>query len=250
MAISVSYDHSKWATGGSDSPFPRGASLDRSRPLGEQLYRWLRDAIVSWRLSPGDPIAEAMVTEHFDVSRMPLRDALRRLSDEGLVIVRPQAGTFVAPVTRKMWEEGRLIRHALEAEGIRHAASRIGPADLVRLGDLMTQQRRASDAYDVDAFLHYDDLFHASISQLSGFDRLWRIIDGAKAQVDRTRYIAAKKMHRDEAAIDEHQQIVAALADRDVDRSVKLLTQHLDRSDAAMAALFGSKESYSGPSTA
>jgi DNA-binding GntR family transcriptional regulator len=230
-----------------DNAFPSAAALDRSRPLGEQLYRWLRSAIVSWRLRPGDVISDSAITERFTVSRMPLREALRRLADEGLVVIRPQAGTFVAPVTRKLWEEGRLIRRALEIEGISHAAPRIGDADLVQLGDLIVQQRRATDADDFEAFLRVDDLFHAEISRLSGFERLWRIIDGAKAQVDRTRYMAAEKSHhRNELTIDEHSQIVEALAKRDTASSVRLMTEHLENSDTATMALFGSAETFSG----
>jgi DNA-binding GntR family transcriptional regulator len=229
-----------------DDPFPVDAAIDRSRPIGEQVYGLLRRAIAHWHLLPGDPIPEALVTGRFDISRSPLREAFRQLASDGLVVIRPQAGTYVSPVDRLRWEEGRLIRRALEIEGIRHAAQHVTQANLDEFELLLRQQRRAAEGEHFEELIDLDDRFHAAICNLSGFPRLWRMIDGAKAQIDRTRFMALPAMGRADATLDEHQGIVEALAVRDPDLSVQLLVRHLDRSDEAMAQLFAGEDFFSG----
>jgi DNA-binding GntR family transcriptional regulator len=220
--------------------------IDRSRPIGEQVYVLLRRAIASWRLRPGDAIPETLVTRRFGVSRSPLREAFRQLASDGLVVIRPQAGTYVSPVDRLRWEEGRLVRRALEVEGIRRAAARVTRGDLDDLDLLVAQQRKAGDAGDVERLIELDDAYHAAICRLSGFPRLWKIIDGAKAQIDRARFMAAREGGRVDATVDEHRAILEALSARDPLRSVELLLLHLDRSDEAMMQLFAGRDLYSG----
>lgn len=209
--------------------FPEGTALDRSRPTGEQVYAHLRRAIVTWRLRPGDAIAEAEVTRDLDISRTPLREALRCLAQDGLVVIRPQAGTFVSVPDRHAWQEGRVIRRALELEGARFAADRVTEDDLQSLAYLIGQQERAVDRNATDASFELDDEFHAAVSRLSGFPRLWKLIDGAKAQIDRLRYAAMPDRGHD--AIVEHRQILDALRSRDADQAVAILARHLDASD-------------------
>ncbi len=209
--------------------FPQGTALDRSRPAGEQVYAHLRRAIVTWRLRPGDAVAEHEITRDLDISRTPLREALRRLAEDGLVVIRPQAGTFVSVPDRHGWEEGRAIRRALELEGVRFAADRVTDDDLQRLAFLISQQERAVERNATDASFELDDDFHAAVSRLSGFPRLWKLIDGAKAQIDRFRYAAMPDRGHD--AIVEHRQILDALRSRDADQAAALLARHLDASD-------------------
>jgi DNA-binding GntR family transcriptional regulator len=223
--------------GRSDELFslPEGVTIDRSRPVADQIYILLRRAIVSWRLRPGEAITDAMVAQRLHISRTPLREAFRRLALDGLVVIRPQAGTFVSAPDRRSWEEGRLIRRSLELEGIRLAAVRVTEDDIHELAKLLDQEARAVSRAAPVASLDIDDEFHASISKLSGFPRLWMVIDGAKAQIDRLRYAAMT--NRGLTAIAEHHQILDALRARDPKRGAQLLADHLDRSDGDIAQL-------------
>jgi len=189
------------------SLFPDDATVDRSYPAAEQLYKLLRRAIVTWRLRPGDPVPESVLIQRFQVSRTPLREAYRRLAQDGLVVIRPQAGTFVSVPDQRAWEEGRLIRRALEVEGIRLAATRVVELDLDALAALLDREEQAVRRAAPAAALDLDDHFHATISRLSGFPRLWAVIDGAKAQIDRLRFAALAD--RGLTAINEHRQILA-----------------------------------------
>ena len=228
---------SRKVTGPSEAPlFPDDAAVDRSYPAAEQIYGLLRRAIVTWKLRPGDTIPESLLIQRFQVSRTPLREAYRRLAQDGLVVIRPQAGTFVSMPDRRAWDEGRLIRRALEIEGIRLAATRVVEEDIDTLAALLDSEDRAVRRAAPTAALELDDKFHATISRLSGFPRLWAVIDAAKAQIDRLRFAALAD--RGVTALTEHRKILDALRNRDPEEAVDLLSSHLDRSDKDLARSF------------
>src|SRR6267142_1129734 len=124
-------------------PLPEAAQIDRAQPIPEQVYRLLRQSIITLRLPPGATIIEKQITDQLGISRTPVRDALRQLADEGLVTIKPQSGTFVALIDRLQLEEGRVIRRALEIEAIKLAAKHADDAAIERLSDLLALQERA-----------------------------------------------------------------------------------------------------------
>jgi len=210
------------------SPLPDSVEIDRAQPIPEQVYRLLRQAIITLRLPPGATIIEKQITERLDISRTPVRDALRQLADEGLIHVKPQSGTFVALIDRQQLEEGRLIRRSLEIEGIKLAVARVAAADLENLKDILALQERAAQRNRYPDFIAGDDQFHRTISELSGFPRLWRVISGAKAQLDRVRHLSAPLPGQADRVLRQHRAIVVALAKRDPEQTVRALSHHLD----------------------
>jgi DNA-binding GntR family transcriptional regulator len=209
-------------------PLPDAARIDRGQPIPDQVYRLLRQSIITLRLQPGATIIEKQITDRLGISRTPVRDALRQLADEGLVNIRPQAGTFVALIDRQQLEEGRVIRRALEIEAVKRAAVCVDDAAIERLTDLLALQERAGKRNRYDEFIAYDDQFHRIINELSGLPRLWRVISGAKAQLDRVRHLSAPLPGQSARVLTQHRAVVAALARRDPERSVHALAHHLD----------------------
>jgi DNA-binding GntR family transcriptional regulator len=209
-------------------PLPETAQIDRAQPIPEQVYRLLRQSIITLRLPPGATIIEKQITDQLGISRTPVRDALRQLADEGLVTIKPQSGTFVALIDRLQLEEGRVIRRALEIEAVKLAASRADDAAIERLTDLLALQERAAKRNNYNDFIAYDDLFHRTINELSGLPRLWRVISGAKAQLDRVRHLSAPLPGQSARVLAQHRAVVVALARHDPERSIKALTHHLD----------------------
>lgn len=210
------------------SPLPADAQIDRGQPIPEQVYRLLRQAIITLRLPPGATIIEKQITDQLGISRTPVRDALRQLADEGLVTVKPQSGTFVALIDRLQLEEGRIIRRALEIEAVKRAAGRVDEAAIERLTDLLALQERAGKRNNYEDFIAYDDQFHRAINELSGLPRLWRVISGAKAQLDRVRHLSAPIPGQSARVLAQHRAVVAALARHDPEASIKALGHHLD----------------------
>ncbi|MEM7024082.1 MAG: GntR family transcriptional regulator, partial [Pseudomonadota bacterium] len=101
-----------------------GAAASPGQPLSQQIYGHMRRAIIEGRLEPGGTIDEPAVAHHFGVSRTPVREALLRLRQDGLVEIRRQAGTFVAPIDRTRVEEGMIVREALEPRALEIACAR------------------------------------------------------------------------------------------------------------------------------
>ncbi|MEA2781907.1 MAG: GntR family transcriptional regulator, rspAB operon transcriptional repressor [Rhodospirillaceae bacterium] len=207
---------------------PEDAQIDRAAPIPEQVYRILRHAILTLRMPPGAVIIEKEITDRLGISRTPVRDAIRQLADERLVNIKPQSGTYVALIDRHQLEEGRLIRRALEVEGIRLAAAHIDEQAIERLQDLVALQERAAAKGRHEAFIAYDDAFHQFISELSGHSRLWPIINRSKAHLDRVRYLSMPLPRQETTAIAQHRAIVEALARGGAERAAKVLIHHLD----------------------
>ena len=214
---------------------PADAKIERGRPIPDQVYALLRRTIVTLRLPPGAAIVEKELTRQLGISRTPVRDALRMLAEEGLVEIKPQSGTFVAPINQAQLEEGRLIRRALEIEGIKLAVARVTPAAIDSLHNLVDLQERAAGRGDHVAFIDLDDRFHRQISEMSGHLRLWKVINGVKAQLDRLRLMTAPLPGQNRRVIGQHQAIADALQKRNEDRAVRALEHHLDDAYSQLA---------------
>ena len=207
---------------------PSDARIDRSRPIPDQVYALLRRTIVTLRLPPGAAIVEKDITQQLHISRTPVRDAVRLLAEEGLVNIRPQSGTYVALINREQLEEGRLIRRALEVEGIKLAVQNVTQEKIDALQDVIQAQERAGNRGDHVMFIDLDDRFHRQISEMSGHLRLWKVINGVKAQLDRMRLMTSPVPGQDRRVIGQHQAIADALQKRNEERCVRALEHHLD----------------------
>ncbi len=221
--------------GGASSSLPADARIDRGRPIPDQVYALLRRTIVTLRLPPGAAIVEKDITQQLGISRTPVRDAVRLLAEEGLIDIKPQSGTYVSLINRAQLEEGRLIRKALEIEGIRLAVTRATPEAIDSLYNLIDLQERAAGRGDHVSFIDYDDRFHRQISELSGHLRLWKVINGVKAQLDRLRLMTAPLPGQNRRVIGQHQAIADALQKHNEERAVRALEHHLDDAYAQLA---------------
>ena len=217
------------------SGLPLDARIDRSRPIPDQVYALLRRTIVTLRLPPGAAIVEKDITRQLGISRTPVRDAVRLLAEEGLINIKPQSGTFVALINLEQLEEGRLIRRALEIEGIKLAVRNVTQERVDALQDIIAVQERAGQRGDHIAFIDLDDRFHRHISEMSGHQRLWKVIASVKAQLDRMRLMTAPVPGQERRVIGQHQAIADALQKRNEERCVRALEHHLDDAYAQLS---------------
>jgi DNA-binding GntR family transcriptional regulator len=202
--------------------------LDRTRPLREQVYSVLREMILTGRLGPGASLDEKGLAVRLQVSRTPVHEAVKKLADEGLVEVRAQSGTAVAPLDRAQIEQAHVIRRALEGESAQHAARHVTPAWLNRLADIQLLHAAAIRRRAYADAIFQDDAFHRTIAEISGYPMLWRAIEISKAQLDRCRHLTIPLEGRGLATLAEHQAIVDALRARDPEASGVAMRAHLD----------------------
>jgi DNA-binding GntR family transcriptional regulator len=206
--------------------------LDRTRPLRDQVYAVLREMILTGGLGPGAALDEKAIATRLRVSRTPVHEAVKKLSDEHLVEVRAQSGTTVAPLDPHQIEQAHVIRRALEAESAHHAAERITPAWLNRLADIQLLHAAALERRAYADAIHQDDAFHRTLAEISGYPLLWRAIEISKAQLDRCRHAMIPREGQGEATLAEHKAILDALRRGDAEGSQAAMRAHLDGAHA------------------
>lgn len=206
----------------------RAASVRGATTAAAAIYRALRDDIVSMRRKPGKPIVEKQIAEARGVSRTPVREALLRLADEGLVDIFPQSGTFVSRIPVAALPEAILIRKALEQATARYAARQADPAQVAQLRTSLALQREALEAADTQRFHDADEAFHALIAEVAGYPGFWTLTQQVKVQVDRFRRLTLPAPGRMASVIDQHTAIVDAIAAHDADGAAERMTVHLD----------------------
>lgn len=210
-----------------DTPDP--VPLDKARGAGEQILARLRDAILHMQIPPGALIAEAAVGRRYAASRTPVREALSRLREDGLVITLASRGNFVTRLSEARIREARFIREAIELAAVDHLC-REGIADdfADRLIDTLKKQRDNVDDDGASVFHALDDQFHLELARATGFDRMVRLLGQEKMVLDRLRVLSlADHVHR-RKILDQHAGILEAILKRDGNTARALMEAHLN----------------------
>ena len=213
---------------------PRPTAPVRSRTAANLIYRALRDDIVAMRMTPGEPINEKAVALKHGVSRTPVREALLRLSDEHLVEIFPQSGTFVTRIPITALPEAILVRRALEELTARQAAQNATADQVATLRQSIERQQKLARQGDRNRFHDADDAFHAAIAEAAGHPGIWRLILQVKLQLDRYRRLTLPVPGRMSRVVDEHAVVVAAIAAQDPAAAGAAMAVHLDGLSASI----------------
>ncbi|MFM0482229.1 GntR family transcriptional regulator [Paraburkholderia strydomiana] len=218
------------AQAGVHVPLPdltENVSFDSHEPIGKQIFRALRQAIFVGQMVPGTPLSEKEVSDMFQVSRQPVREAFIKLVEAGVLQVLPQRGTFVKRISPRQVREGRFIREAIESAVVRKAAVSISDEQLQALADNLREQKLAAKSNDTAAFLALDEAFHYAISQAIDCTAAWETIQDIKAQMDRVRYLSLPDVSPLDLLIKQHAKILAGLRAHDPIAAEDAMRSHL-----------------------
>lgn len=208
--------------------FPALSSLiDRRLPPGGQVCAVLRDHIVKGRFLPGTALSEKRLAEELGVSRTPIREALIKLSEDGLVNIVPQSGTYVSPIDVAAVYDSQLIREALECATVFAAARHIQPAEADGLADILGEQKRCLAAGDHEGFITADDRLHARLIEISGHRGVAKTVQGAKLHLDRVRYMAGEDSPHIQFVIGQHEEIIDRVVHHDGRGARRAMRVHL-----------------------
>ena len=202
--------------------------LNRKLTVSDQVYDALKEAIVTVKLLPGASISENRICQHFGVSRTPVRTAIVRLVEEGLIDVYPQQGSFVAPIRLSGIAESRFIRRVLEVAVLREAAAVWTPELSRRARAIIAAQAEAIAAGDTELFHREDERFHQAFCLFAGREGVWATIMLAKARLGRIRRLFGDA-DRLPVVVREHSAILDALDAGDTDEAIGRLEYHLDK---------------------
>lgn len=186
------------------------ARIEKPATVSSRVFAILRQAIVQLQLRPGDPLSEAEMARQLGVSRQPVREAFIKLSEEGLVHVLPQRGTFVTKISVASVMDVRFVREAIEADVVRVVAEAHAAETVAELRRQVAEQRKVPQQ-DRAGFLRLDELFHRTLAAAAGKAYAWDVIESVKAQMDRVRFLSVDDMHIGRL-IDQHEKIVEAIA--------------------------------------
>jgi len=191
---------------------------------------------VSLRRRPGEAISEAEIALSYGVSRTPVREAILKLADEGLLEIFPQSGIFVSRIPVAALPEAIIIRRALETTTAQMAAERATASQILVLHSILERQREADVADNREAFHQSDELFHATIADIAGYPGIWTLIQQVKVHVDRYRLLTLPQAGRIGRTIAEHEAILDAIEAHDPPAARSAMELHLERLLADISA--------------
>ncbi|GGH20908.1 GntR family transcriptional regulator [Alsobacter metallidurans] len=191
-----------------------------------EIYATVRRDIIRLRLRPGEQLSEKDLGLRFMTSRTPVREAIVRLVDDGLIHVLPQRGTFVTRISLRAVKRARFVRNALELAIIREAAEQgISDQTVSVLEAAIAAQEEA--AGDAERFTDADDAFHRTIANALGLGDLWSVVENQKAQFDRIRFLSLPNVTPVALLVAQHRAILAAVLARDPAQAESMLAEHL-----------------------
>ena len=214
------------------------------RGAAGEAYLWLRREVLAARLRPGQTLSENEIAARLGVSRTPVREAIIRLEGEGLLTVRPQIGTVVAPIDLDAVADGQFLREAIECRTATLAAARVRPADARELRALLRDQARAVARHDQAAFLLLDDGLHRHLVTMAGRPRLWHTVEEVKAQLDRVRVLSLEDPAWLATILAQHRDIVEAVLAGDAARAASAMETHVRAVFASIEAIARERPEY------
>ena len=202
--------------------------IDKYSPsLEEQVYARLEEDILSARLEPGVQLTELSLTRQIGVSRTPIRAALHRLAEEGLVSITPNKGAVVIGVSREDLISTYEIRERLEGLASSLAAKNITDGELAELKDALELQEFYISRRDTDHLRELDTKFHYIIYKASGNRPLLKILGELHKNIRMYRKRSLSVPGRLEESVKEHREIFEAIARGDAQNADILTSRHI-----------------------
>ena len=195
--------------------------------LSQRVYEHLREEILADHLLPGTELSEVALSKELAISRGPIREAMGRLSAEGLITMRPRRRAEVRSLTPQELIDAYQVREALEVMAVRLAIPRVTEPDLARLDQLMERMAGHIAEGAVREFFAANVSFHELLCELSGNPKLQEVHHRLEGEIGRfqSRTLALRGTMDD--SLTEHRAILAAIRLRDVDRAAALTADHI-----------------------
>ena len=215
------------------------ATPDLTLTLAESVAIRLRGLILDGTLPPGTPLRLAPLAQRLGMSVMPVRDALRLLEADRLVVVTPRRGSVVSPLSIEDAEEIYAVRVALESLCARHAAERLTDADIAALELRFTEMDDAERNGDLQSFIDADHLFHSTLYRLADRPRLLAQIADLTERSSRYLPFLYRAWQMAENPLDAHRPLLSAIRARDADLIGELTREHMEAATRRLLAVIG-----------
>lgn len=201
--------------------------FDRTRQAAPQVFEHMRDQIISMALPPGTVLSRPELALQYGISQTPVRDALMRLAEEGLVDVFPQHATRVSRIDVALARQAHFLRRSVEVEIIRTLAASPDPALVERLRAIVARQQRMLELDDLAEFTANDQNFHRQLYEAAAVPDLFGLVRRQSGHLDRLRRLHLPIPGKAHAVLRDHTAIVDAIAAGDVTAAESALRDHL-----------------------
>ena len=203
-------------------------TMNEDLPLRDVVFQTLRQAILRGELKPGERLMEIQLANKLGVSRTPIREAIRKLELEGLVLMIPRKGAEVAEITEKNLRDVLEVRCALEELAVQLACDRIDKQGIRDLQQAAKNFESVLDSADITKIAEADVAFHDIIYMATDNKRLIQLLNNLREQMYRYRIEYLKKKEYYPRLLAEHQDIIQAIANGERERATKITSQHID----------------------
>lgn len=204
------------------------SEAERRVSLRDQVYGVLRHRIITGEIPPGGDIDDKEVAGQLGISRTPVREAIKKLSDERLVDVVAQSGTRASRIDRQEVQQAYLIRRALEMESAAQAAMNMSAKHAEALNSNLAEHTKAIEQKRFADAIAVDDSFHRYIAGISNLNRLWNTVEISKAELDRCRHMMMPRAGEADLTLKQHRDVIRHLQGGDAEAARQAMARHLD----------------------
>ncbi len=208
--------------------------MEEALPLRDMVYHKIRQAILVGDLQPGERLMEIHLAEKLDVSRTPVREAIHKLEQEGLVIMTPRKGAEVAQITEQGLRDVLEVRRGLDAMSIELACERITQEDKKELIKAREAFEEAIKGGDIRELARTDVAFHDIIVRSTGNQRLIEVVTQMAEQMYRYRFGYLKDTSSYDKLVEEHRRMCEYIADGKRQEAAKVAREHIDNQEKSI----------------
>ncbi|MDD3367693.1 MAG: GntR family transcriptional regulator [Lachnospiraceae bacterium] len=206
-------------------------------PLRDVVFNTLRQAILTGELKPGERLMEIHLANKLGVSRTPIREAIRKLELESLVVMIPRKGAEVAQITEKSLRDVLEVRRTLDALCAELSCDRISEAEIANLKQACLDFEAATQGKDKKQIAKADVALHNIILESTGNQRLEQLVNNLAEQMYRYRFEYIKDVSQYAQLIQEHRVIYEAISGRDKEKAAQAARTHIDNQESCVIAL-------------
>ena len=218
--------------------------LDRSRRAAPQVVDYLREKIIGLEFSPGTVLSRSEIAARFGLSQTPVRDALMRLAEEGLVEIYPQHKTVVSRIDLASARQAHFLRRSIEIEVARTLAERRNAGFIRELRMTIARQRSLLETADYAEFANADQDFHRQMFNAAGVPDLWDLVRRQSGHIDRLRRLHLPTPGKGADIVREHGRLVDALARSDPALAEQRIREHMSGTMSRIEAIRSSHPDY------
>lgn len=217
-------------------------TMNEYLPLRDVVFNTLRQAILKGELEPGERLMEIQLAERLGVSRTPIREAIRKLELEGLVLMIPRKGAEVAKISARSLRDVLEVRRALEELAIELACQRMSEDDVEALKKAQEDFKSAIADGDAMRIAETDEHYHDVIYAGTGNVKLVQMLNNLREQMYRYRLEYIKDEDKRKILILEHERILKAVRDRKVADAKEAMREHIDNQEITVTKNIAEKE--------